>query len=616
MQDAQYPISLRLSVLFLFILIALSASAQKAEFDSVVDLLKAHPEHDTTRVNWLMELQKYSVFDDAEDFLPYMEEAHAISKDIGFGAGIGNSLNGLGVYYFQRSDYDVALDYVLRSIDVLDSLGLKEDLILPYNNLAMINNRLEHYEEAEKAYLFILDQIAPNGNTMQLAAVSNNLAVCLQTQNKFEESLTHTAKVVEIATEVKFGPGIALGEINWSKSLNGLERWDEALIHAQKAYDFALSAGMKNSKASAMRNLARANSGLGNHATATAYADSAVDIFREIQQMGELFPSLYYQSEVYRAAGKADQALDIFFEFHELQDSVHSEESGRTVEAMRAKFETDQAVKDKLLAQLETEKASAESARNRNLLIGAIGVAILLLVIGLLYVNRLQAQRKAQMLQVESDLRESRMKAIRSQLNPHFIFNALNSIQFLFYSGEKKTASQFMSDFATLMRNVLDMSSKAEVTIAEEKKMLSHYLDLERMRLENAFEYSFDIEQDINSESVMIPTMLLQPYVENAVKYAFQGMKNGGELVIAMQKRGEDLQVKIQDNGVGLRFNSPDGQTTLSDSSHKSFSSDANAERVRMINEGRASSVGVQIQNLADIGEGNGTRVTIRIPLM
>lgn len=596
---------------FFLLFFSFSAIAQKAEFDSIVNLINAHPEKDTTRVNWLMELQTYSVFDNAEDFLPYMEEALAVSKEIDFGTGIGNSLNGLGVYYFQRSDYNVALDYVLQSIDVLDSLGLKNDLILPYNNLAMINNRLEHYEEAEKAYRFILKQLSEQEkpNPMQIAAVSNNLAVCLQTQNKFEESLEPISKVVEIATELKFGPGIALGEINWSKSLNGLERWSEALVHAQKAYDFALSAGMKNSKASAMRNLARANSGLGNHKLAMAYADSTVEIFREIQQMGELFPSLYYQSEVYKAAGNHAKALDVFIEFHELQDSVHSVETKRTTEAMRAKFETDEAVKDMQLAELEAAKSEAESARSRNFLFGAIGIAILILIIALLYINRMRVQKRAEMLQVESDLRESRMKAIRSQLNPHFIFNALNSIQYLFYSGDKKTASQFMGDFATLMRNVLDMSSKAEVSIAEEQKMLSHYLDLEKMRMENAFDYSFQIDETLDAENVKLPTMLLQPYVENAVKHAFQGMKEGGKLTISIAKQRSSLHVQIEDNGVGLKA------ASSNDAEHKSFSTDANEERVRMINEGRKNAVGVEMIDLSDIGARTGTRVSITIPL-
>ena len=597
-----------LAILISFV--SISVFAQKAEFDSIVNLLENHPEHDTTRVLWLMELQKYSVFDDAEDFLPYMQEAFEISKEINYGAGVGNSLNGIGVYYFQRSDYEIALDYVLKSIDILDSLGLKDDLILPYNNLAMINNRLKHYDEAEAAYRSILQLLdeQEKPNPMQVAAVNNNLAVCLQSQEKFEESLEPISSVVEIATQVNFGPGIALGEINWAKSLNGLERWQDALSHAQKAYDFALLAGMKNSKASAMRNMARAHSGLGNHKLATAFADSAVEIFREIQQMGELFPSLYYQSEAYEAAGNSKKALEVFQEFHHLQDSVLSEETKNITEQMRAKFETDQAVKDKQLAELEAEKSAAESARNRNLLFVAIGFAVLILIIGFLYVNRLQAQKKAQMLQVESDLRESRMKAIRSQLNPHFIFNALNSIQYLFYSGDKKTASQFMGDFATLMRNVLDMSSKAEVTIAEEQKMLTHYLDLEKMRMENAFDYVFEIDQGLDAEKVKLPTMLLQPYVENAVKHAFQGMKEGGKLTISIAKQNHDLLVKIEDNGVGLN-------ASEKDDSHKSFSSDANAERVRMINEGRKQSVGVQLEDLSDLGAGNGTRVTINIPL-
>ena len=602
---------LRKALTSFLLFLSVSVFAQKAEFDSIIDLLSTHPQHDTIRVSWLMELQQYSVFDNAEDFLPYMEEALEISKEIGFGPGIGNSLNGLGVYYFQRSDYNVALDYVLQSIDVLDSLGLKDDLILPYNNLAMINNRLDHFAEAESAYRTILGLLAAQEkpNPMQIAAVNNNLAVCLQTQNKFEASLEPISKVVEIATQVGFGPGIALGEINWSKSLSGLERWSEALIHAQKAYDFALSAGMKNSKASAMKNMSRAYSGLGNHKLAMAYADSTVEIFREIQQMGELFPALYYQAEVYENAGESAKALKVFKEFHELQDSVHSEETKNITEQMRAKFETDEAVKDKLLAELETEKAEAQSARNRNFLFGAIGISVLILIIGLLYINRMRVQKRAEMLQVESDLRESRMKAIRSQLNPHFIFNALNSIQYLFYSGDKKTASQFMGDFATLMRNVLDMSSKADVTIAEEQKMLSHYLDLERMRMENAFDYSFEIDEQLDEEKVKLPTMLLQPYVENAVKHAFQGMKEGGKLTIAIARQNQELIVQIEDNGVGLNA------ASLNNTEHTSFSSDANAERVSMINEGRKTAVGVEMIDLSDIGTGNGTRVSINIPL-
>lgn len=589
-------------------LLSFLSVGQKAEFDSIISLLDNHPQRDTVRVEWLMQLQRYSVFDDAESFRPYMEEALEISEEIGYGSGIGNALNGLGVYYFKRSDYEAALDHVLRSIDVLDSLGLEDDLILPYNNLAMINSRLEHYEESQNAYRFIIEQLEPAGPSMQLAAVNNNLGISLYAQQKFAESVPHFEEVVRIATELKFPPGIALGEINWAKALNDLEQHEQALEHGESAYGLSLQLNMKSQKASAMRELGRSYSALGKHGVALAFHDSTVQLFRDVQQMGELFPSLFYQSEAYEKAGRPAKALEIFQEFHELQDSVHSEETKNITEQMRAKFETDEAVKDKQLAELEAAKSEAESARNRNLLFAAIGFAVLILIIGFLYVNRLQAQKKAQMLQSESDLRESRMKAIRSQLNPHFIFNALNSIQYLFYSGDKKTASQFMGDFATLMRNVLDMSSKEDVPIADEQKMLTHYLDLERMRMENAFDYSFQIDENLDVEKVKLPTMLLQPYVENAVKHAFQGRKEGGKLTISIAKQNNELLVKVEDNGVGLN-------ATEKDSSHRSFSTDANAERVKMINEGRKKSVGVKMEDRADLGEENGTRVTLRIPL-
>ena len=605
----------------IFLLLSLNSFAQKAEFDSIINLLENHPQHDTVRVNWLMQLQKFSVFDNSGDFLPYMEEALEISQEIGYNSGIGNSLNGIGVYYFQKSDYDIALDYVLKSISVLDSFGLKEDLILPYNNLAMINNRLEHYEEAEKAYKFIISQLEPKGTSMQLAAVNNNLGVCLYSQKKYEESAVRFRTVVDIAEELGFKPGIALGKINLSKSLNDLKSFEEALKIAQDAYGISKSLGMKNSMGGAARELGRAYSGLNQDQLAMSYADTSVLIFEELQQMGELFPSLFYQSEIYNAAGKSAEALEIFQHFHELQDSVHSEETKSITESMRAKFETDQAVKDKKLAEAEKTIAEAESKRNQNFLMGAIAVAILILIIAVLYINRMRAQKKAEMLELEleasrkrakleDDLRESRMKAIRSQLNPHFIFNALNSIQYLFYSGDKKTASQFMGDFATLMRNVLDMSTKAEVSIEEEQKMLSHYLDLEKLRMENAFDYHFEIDPNIDPAKTTLPTMLLQPYVENSVKHAFKNSNDkSGKLNISIEESNDALLVKIEDNGVGL--NASKGES----SEHKSFSSGANAERLKMINEGRENAVGVKMIDLSENNEGQGTRVEINIPL-
>lgn len=549
--------------------------------------------------------------------LPLLNEALDISEEIGYVPGIGFSNTGIAIYYYKLSQYDDAVKFAQQAVHVLDSAKEETHILMAYNTLGMIYDDLGHSDQAIETFEKIIPILEPKGASYQLGSVYNNLGGAYSLKNDLPQAEYYFKKVCDLSYEMNIPFGIALGESNLGSMIVQQGRWQEGLEHALKGHKVARENGMDQNAGQSARTIGKAYNELGNYELAKSYLDTAIKIAKAVGVPEDELRAKLLRSDVSVYLGNFEEAYLLYREWNERNDSIKSEEVTEQIEEMRAKFETDQAVADKLVAELEAEHAEAESQRSRNYLIAVIGLAILIALIAILYINRVQAQKKAALLEaelresqtknrLESDLRESRMKAIRSQMNPHFIFNALNSIQGLFYKGERKEASTYMSDFAKLMRTVLEMSANSDVSIDEEQKMLSYYLDLEKLRIEGGFDYNFDIDPSIDPEKTKIPTMLLQPYVENVVKHAFQGMTDGsGKLSISMKNEGQEIVISIEDNGVGLN----QGE----ESKHKSFSTEATDQRVRMINEGRENPVGVRMEDLSANGA-QGTKVTISIP--
>jgi LytS/YehU family sensor histidine kinase len=142
--------------------------------------------------------------------------------------------------------------------------------------------------------------------------------------------------------------------------------------------------------------------------------------------------------------------------------------------------------------------------------------------------------------------------ALRAQMNPHFVFNCLNSIQECIVTEKYGEASLYLNKFSKLFRSVLNNSGKVLITLAEEIEVLELYLALEHMRFEKSFAYNIHVEDDLEMDEIMIPSMLLQPYVENALWHGLMHKENDRELNICFKKLNEDVfQCIVDDNGIG-----------------------------------------------------------------
>ena len=215
---------------------------------------------------------------------------------------------------------------------------------------------------------------------------------------------------------------------------------------------------------------------------------------------------------------------------------------------------------------------------------------------------------------LEKNLNQSKLKAIKSQMNPHFFYNALNTIQSFILSNEKKQAVSYLSKFSNLTRTILEMTEKETISIAEEVKTLSLYLDIEKARFEEDFNYHILVDDEIDAENIKIPTMLLQPYVENAVKHGLLHKQGEKAVTIHFQKETEHIKISIDDNGIGRQKSTE--LNAIKNKNHNSFATEAMQNRVNLLNQYNQKNISIQYIDKTNLNnQSTGTTVVFEIPI-
>jgi ligand-binding sensor domain-containing protein/two-component sensor histidine kinase len=213
-------------------------------------------------------------------------------------------------------------------------------------------------------------------------------------------------------------------------------------------------------------------------------------------------------------------------------------------------------------------------------------------------------QKEAESKQLSAELQNA---VLRLQMNPHFIFNSMNSISSYILQKDIDTANDYLGRFARLMRSILNLASQPLIPIADEIDLLEQYLSAESMRLEQKFTWQFNVENALDIDEIMLPTMILQPFVENAIWHGLSPKKTEGHIRVGFQKHEQTLICTVEDNGVGRN-----AENIIRPESHPSKAIEITEQRLRMI-DGQTS---LQLIDLHDaMGAACGTRVEIKLPL-
>ena len=206
------------------------------------------------------------------------------------------------------------------------------------------------------------------------------------------------------------------------------------------------------------------------------------------------------------------------------------------------------------------------------------------------------------------------MQALRAQMNPHFIFNCLNAINHFIQKNETETASDYLTKFSRLIRMVLQSSSHKYISLHDELETLNLYIGMESVRFKEHFSYSIYCDPKVDIESVQIPPMLLQPFVENAIWHGLMHKKDGGTLSIDIKEEDETLVCTIQDNGIGRKKAAE--LKSKSASYKKSMGMQITENRLKMLYSGYGGGPAMKIVDLEnEYGEATGTKIILRLPV-
>ncbi|RAJ14687.1 tetratricopeptide repeat-containing sensor histidine kinase [Olleya aquimaris] len=315
-------------------------------------------------------------------------------------------------------------------------------------------------------------------------------------------------------------------------------------------------------------------------------------------------------SDVYLEAGNIDKARLAFEEYTKTVDELYNKKEQEIAQA--ARFNKRIAEKQNRINSLETDRkltlsqvelSDEKNKRQQLIIYSLIGGLLLLALTAHLMYKYIKQQKLANNLLA--------LKSLRSQMNPHFIFNALNSVNSFIATNDERTANKYLSDFSKLMRAVLENSEEDFIPLEKEIELIELYTKLEHFRFKDKFDYTIEVDNTIDVDAYKIPPMLLQPYIENAVWHGLRYKEEKGLLAISIsKKRIGEIEITIADNGIGRKKSK--SLKTENQQKHNSKGLGNIKKRVSILNEMYKDKVDVFIDDNGNQGD-VGTKVVVTL---
>ena len=313
-------------------------------------------------------------------------------------------------------------------------------------------------------------------------------------------------------------------------------------------------------------------------------------------------------SKLYISIRDTSKAYVNFVLYKQYSDSSLKKSSTQGLADARIRYEADNHKKEIALLSLRLKN-------NRLLIFGFAGLIVLILVIAALIVISSKSNAKRKMSEMKRQISEITQANLRQQMNPHFIFNTLNSIQYFMYQHDKLATNNYLTKFSSLIRKVLENSQHTYISLSDELDALNLYLELESLRFRDKFDYAITVDEDIDSLLYKVPSMLIQPYVENSICHGLMPLHHKGTVKIDIMIDNGTLICTIEDNGIGRDAALENKKSRGAE--HNSLGTQITNSRLDLVNSLYGTSLKTTYTDLKnENGEAEGTRVELQIPVM
>jgi tetratricopeptide (TPR) repeat protein len=610
------------------LLCPLSGTAQSTTVDSVRTVLSKEKMHDTTRLMLINEILAQGSPGDSLSVHYNKMVAQIIARNL-YKKNLNKKeretfLQYLAYWYCDKAvenasgkDRDKAIGYYDKAIAIFRQLDSREELWVTLSNKGNILRKAGRYKEAVTCYFEALKPQEAAGDKAGEGSTSTGIAGVYEDQQNYIMALKWYKKAIaafealktpdeqqkyELAiilhntgfiytqlrkdnmARVYFERSLAIDRQNGfnNQAAFNLEKIGNLYI-AMGKYEAALPflneglalAQTERATATLLERLGELYHKKGNWRKAEEYWLKTLEIGRQIDDRDIMEYCYFWLYKTYKSLNNLPRALEMYEKYNAMHNEVNKEAAKTALAEQQLKYDYE---KREILAKAAAEKKlartrlSAQKATARRNLFIYVLLFVTLMLGGALWLFIYYFRQKA--VRNEHRNEELKRKLLLSQMNPHFIFNSVDNIQSLIYAGKDNEAISYLTKFSKLTRQILEHSRENYILLSEEIEMLENYLNIQHLLYNASFGFVIETDKTIDPEMLLVPPMLTQPFVENAIKHGLKGKQQGGYIRVRYTMVDGKLQFEVSDNGAGLSDSNP---------KHKSLSTLITRERLESI---------------------------------
>ncbi len=580
--------------------------------DSCINWINTHPKIDSQYIQTLHRLSyRYSEKDVKKSYY-YYQKVEELSDSLNFTFGKSLAQINLGILLFNSASFDASNNAFFKAIDYAEACGALRLKAVSLNNAA--DNFLS-LRNLAKCRQYTYEAIPINTQLKAWRGVAINYELlhrCDFTEKLYSSAKAQLMKGMPFALLANESYIFSQYDIGFGKLQVIENNYDSAKYFFRKAIDEALQQNDLRNQFSAYLAEAQYLKILSPQKK-LIILDSALTIAKSTQYYEGISNVAEQISLVYDKEGNADSALAYFHLYRAGFDSLFSQNTGLNLVIS----ESEWMVKKKQIENNHlTELAQLQKKQLvfRNALLLAVLILLGFALVAAFFINKsIQSKKKKTELAFKQKIAESQIQSLRAQMNPHFIFNCLNSIENFMMQNEKRKASDYLHKFSLLIRTILDSSRNELTTVALDMEALKLYIDLEQMRFNNKFFYKEFIGPKLMEDDRNVPSLLIQPYVENAIVHGIaHSHRTDLHLMVSATLENGFIKYVIEDNGIG-RNQSAD-YNKLNKLHHKSVGLKITEDRIRLYNGVENLNGYIKIIDLYNHeNKPDGTRVEVKI---
>lgn len=573
--------------------------------DSLKNELKKNTRQDTTRAIILYQICQDQVYrsNEPDSVMWFAKELLQLSKTMQYPKGIVLGLKFIGITYFEKGHYKDAEKFQNKAIAYASKHSfLKPQLGSAFSNLANAQLLQGNYMQALDNYLQALKIAEESNDLTETAKALANLGVLYKKLADRDNALHYYLKAYALTNKVKGLPllkvsltnniaSVYMDKKNYTEALKYLRlclqsnialnnavgmitslanigicflasnNLEEAAPYIERAFQLSKQIEADHLKTLILTTMSTLRIKQGRINEAINYANEGLRLALELKSEHHIGTSYLNLAEAYALKKEYKKAYQYEAKTYLFYDSLKGSELNDKIVALQKSYELGK--KESKINQLNQQGQIKELELRQERTLKYILMGSLLTIIGLGYVGfRIKTKLNNQLHEryikikqqnevIESINQDLRSQALRAQMNPHFIFNALNSIQYLILKNSTQAAFHYLSQFAELLRGVLDNSDKQWISIRDEIKTLELYLELESLRFNDEFDYTVNCVTPVPFDNDLIPSMVIQPFVENAILHGLRNKTGKKSVSIIFSKENDIICCQITDNGIG-----------------------------------------------------------------